>query len=231
MIATIFHDLLHLLYPKICSGCGSALKTGEESIFSDCLFELPRTHYSKIPQNALAKIFWGRVELEAATSMCFFNKGQRIQQILHALKYEQNTQVGKKLGVLLGTELEQSPFFTSIDLIIPVPLHPRKEKIRGYNQSDFIAQGISKVLVKEMDNQILKRTIHSESQTKKGRFERWENVNQVFSVANTSKLKNKHILLVDDVITTGATLEAAASCLKKIEGVKVSVAAIASGDR
>ncbi|MFN3917248.1 MAG: ComF family protein [Flavobacteriales bacterium] len=224
----MFRELFNLIYPNKCSGCEATLKTNEKSICSDCLFELPRNYYSSIKENPVFKLFWGRVDLEDAASAYYFTKGQRIQYILHSLKYQHNTEVGLKLGLLLGVELCESPYFKNIDVVVPIPLHPKKEKIRGYNQSDFIAKGISNALSVEVDTTSFKRTKHTESQTKKGRFERWENVSEIFSISDKNKFINKHILLIDDVITTGATIEAAAHALKQIEGVKISVAAVAS---
>jgi ComF family protein len=221
-------ELFNLIYPNKCCGCESVLKTNEKSICSGCVFNLPRNYYCIMKDNPVFKLFWGRVELEDAATAFYYTKGQRIQKILHALKYDNNTESGVRLGAILGIELSESPYFKNIDLAIPIPLHPKKEKIRGYNQSDFIARGISRTLGIDVDTTSFKRTKHTESQTKKGRFERWENVNEIFSINNKEYLTNKHILLVDDVITTGATIEAAAHALKQIEGVKISVAAIAS---
>ena len=227
MIQTYLEDFVALFYPHICSGCGAALMKGEEVICLGCLADLPKTNYHHLLENPVFQIFIGRANINFATSFCRFDKGGRLQHLLHLLKYKGSREVGNKLGLIFGYELTQSQSFKDIDAIIPVPLHPVKEKKRGYNQSTEICIGLAASMGKPMITDGLIREISNSTQTRKGRFERWENVSGIFKVNHPEKLKNKHLLLVDDVITTGATLEACCHPLLEISGVKVSVATIA----
>ncbi len=177
--------------------------------------------------NPIEKIFWGRVPLNAAASYYSFTKGGKVQHLIHQLKYKGQREVGVTIGDLYGYELKQSDNFNTVDLIIPVPLHKRKIKSRGYNQSEAFAEGLSASMNVKTDFRTLYRALDSASQTKKTRFLRWKNVETVFHVKDEITLQGKHILLVDDVITTGATLEACVHALQKIPGVKVSIATIA----
>ncbi len=223
----VIDDLLSLFYPRLCAGCGTSLVIGENVLCLNCLADLPRTGFHHIKENPVYQIFTGRASIELATSFCRFDKGGRLQHLLHALKYQGNREVGQKMGVLLGVELSHELDYQLIDAIIPVPLHPKKEKKRGFNQSTEICTGLAKSMNKPLILGNLIRDLHTESQTFKGRFERWENVCGIFSVRNPSVLMGKHLLLVDDVITTGATLEACCLPLLQIEGTKVSLASIA----
>jgi ComF family protein len=178
-------------------------------------------------ENPVFQIFAGRAPISLATSFCRFDKGGHLQHLLHQLKYKGNREVGIKMGMLLGYDLIQHSLYQDIDTIIPVPLHPQKEKKRGYNQSTEICKGLSESMNRPLITGNLVREVHSASQTLKGRFERWENVSGIFSVKNGALLTGKHLLLVDDVVTTGATLEACCEPLLKIPGVKVSIATLA----
>lgn len=173
------------------------------------------------------KMFWGRVGIQAAASCFLFTKGSGVQKLVHQLKYSGQTEVGRVLGRLYGSELKLSPLFAGIDVIAPVPLHPDKLKKRGYNQCDFFAEGLSESLGVPADLNNVQRVIATGSQTRRSRFERWKNVEYVFSAQQPLKLEGKHILLVDDVVTTGSTLEACAQQLLKIPGARVSIATIA----
>lgn len=224
---SLFDDLLSLFYPRLCAGCGTSLVLGESVLCLNCLADLPRTGFHHLKENPVYQIFTGRASIELATSFCRFDKGGRLQHLLHALKYQGNREVGQKMGLLLGLELSHELDYQQIDAIIPVPLHPKKEKKRGFNQSVEICTGLSKAMNKPLILGNLVRDLHTESQTFKGRFERWENVCGIFSVRNPSQFRGKHLLLIDDVITTGATLEACCLPLLEIEGVKVSLASIA----
>jgi ComF family protein len=222
-----FENFLNLFYPRLCNGCGRPLFTGEEIICTRCLFKLPQTNFHLHKDNPVSRIFWGRVPLQSATSFLFFNKGGIVQNLIHRLKYRNSPQVGVYLGRQFGFQLMDSPVFKDVDFIIPVPLHPKKEHIRGYNQSEMIALGLEESMkaVAVTDNLI--RRVHTSSQTKKSRYGRWENVKGIFEVKNPEQLEGKHLLLVDDVITTGATLEACCQTLLEIPGVKISVASLA----
>ena len=225
---TYLDDFISLFYPRLCAGCATSLVRGEEVLCLNCLGDLPRTNYHLYNENPVSQIFEGRVNITLATSFCRFDKGGRLQHLLHELKYKGNCEVGQKMGILFGYDLIQSALFKDIDAIIPVPLHPKKEKKRGYNQSVEICKGLSESMNRPIITGNLLRTIHTASQTRKGRFERWENVSGIFNVKNDAELIGKHLLLVDDVVTTGATLEACCEPLLQIPGVRVSIATLAS---
>lgn len=224
---TPFDDLISLFYPRLCAGCNAPLVRGEEVLCLNCLADLPKTNYHLCMDNPVFLMFIGRVNISSATSFCAFDKGGRLQHLLHELKYKGNRAVGLKMGILFGYDLIQNPFYKNIDIIVPVPLHPRKEKKRGFNQSVEICNGLAESMDRPVIAGNLIREIHTSSQTQKGRFERWENVSGIFSVKNDIPLIDKHILLVDDVVTTGATLEACCEPLLKVPGVRVSIATLA----
>jgi ComF family protein len=225
--ARYIDDLISLFYPRICMACGNTLFRHEDTVCTYCLFHLPKTNFHKDPDNPVSRIFWGRVPLVSAAACYHFGKGGKVQHLIHQLKYKGHQEIGVYIGKLYGLELLESPFFGRIDTIIPVPLHKSKQRKRGYNQSEQFAIGLSASMLAKLDVHSLYRTFASETQTRKSRFNRWENVKEIFALREEQNLKDNHILLVDDVITTGATIEACASMLLKIPGVEVSVAAIA----
>jgi len=191
------------------------------------LFHLPKTNFHNDHNNAVCQLFWGRAEVKMATAFLFFTKSGRVQHLIHQLKYSKKPEIGVYLGKLFGKDLLKSPNFQQIDVIIPVPLHPKRTKVRGYNQSEKIADGLSQTMKIPVDTTSFVRRTNTETQTRKNRFSRWENVKEVFSVEDENALKNKHILLVDDVITTGATIEGCIRKLTAIEGTRVSVVSLA----
>jgi len=220
-------DLVALLFPNLCNACGTPLFQNEHVICTKCSYDLPFTDYHIHAENRVAKQLWGRLTLNAAMAMLYFRKGAKVQNLIHNLKYNNKTDVGIMLGNLLGERLKDSPLYRDIDIIIPVPLHQKKFRLRGYNQSTFIAQGISEKMDIMYTENILLRTISTESQTRKSRYNRYENMKDVFEVKDAKSIIGKHILLVDDVITTGATLEACANQLLENGVSKVSIAALA----
>ena len=219
-------DFSHLAFPFNCFGCGNSLDEDELPVCNNCQLALPLTRYWEYPDNEVAKLFWGRLPLENATSLVYFIKDGLVQELLHQLKYNGKKEVGTILGGLLGEKLKGTSF-SEVDVIIPVPLHASRLKTRGYNQCDFIASGISTVLEKSNNNGIVQRLRANETQTKKGRYERWINVKELFRVEQPQFVLGKHVLLVDDVVTTGATLEACADALLQVPDTKVSVATLA----
>lgn len=221
------NDLLGLLFPNLCNACGTSLFHSENLICTKCLFDLPFTDYHLYQENRVIKQLWGRVPLNAAMAMLYFRKGAKAQKLIHSLKYNGRTDVGILLGTMIGERLSASPQYADIDIIIPVPLHKRKLRSRGYNQSSFIAAGIAAQMSLPSDEGILIRSVSTESQTKKTRFSRYENMKAVFNIANNDQIVGKHILLVDDVITTGATLESCTNVLLAHGAQKVSIAAVA----
>ncbi len=226
-IFTLWQDFVSLFFPLICAACGKNLFKNENGICTSCLYYLPKTNYHLINDNPVEKIFWGRIHIAFASSFYNFNKGGKVQQLIHSLKYKGNEQVGIQIGKIYGWELRQQTGLNTVDLIIPVPLHKKKLRKRGYNQSVCFAEGLSSSMQLEMDSTILFRSLETETQTKKSRFLRWKNVENMFLIKDAHKIRDKHILLVDDVITTGATLEACARALLKAPGVRISIATIA----
>ncbi len=223
----LLDDLLSLFYPRLCAGCHTALVRGEETLCLGCLADLPKTGFEKIADNPVVQLFWGRANLKMATAFCTFDKGGIMQHLMHQLKYKGRKDVAEKLGFLMGTDLIQSPPYQEIELLIPVPLHPKREHKRGYNQSAELGKGIAEAMGIAIMEGNLVRNNYSESQTNKGRFERWENVKELFGVRKPELLEGKHILLVDDVVTTGSTLEACVQVLLKVPGTRVSIATLA----
>jgi ComF family protein len=220
-------DFISLLYPNVCYACGDALFKHETVLCTHCLFHLPRTNFHKLPDNPLDKVFWGRVPIERTAALYYFSKGGKVQRLIHQLKYKGKKEVGIYLGSLLGEELKNESSFGTVKRIIPVPLHLKKLRTRGFNQSEQFALGLTESTGWETDTHSFVRTIATETQTRKSRFARFENVREIFKVVDPDKLENQHVLLVDDVITTGSTLESCANILLQVPGVKISVAAIA----
>lgn len=220
-------DFASLFYPKYCFACGRKMAGNEVMVCSECSLHLPCTDYHTYSPNPMEKLFFGRVPVEAATAYFHFKKGGGVQSLVHNLKYREHPEIGRYFGRLLGYHLAEHEILSSVDAIVPVPLHPKKQRKRGYNQSEAIAVGISDSLQKPVWNQVLARKVFTDTQTKRSTFQRWENVSEIFAVTETERIGGCHLLLVDDVVTTGATLEAAAQVLKKVEGVRVSLAALA----
>lgn len=231
VLKKIFNDTVHLFFPHVCIGCGSDLLTRDSHLCARCFVNLPLTGFAKHQNNPIEKNFWGRISLTAAHAHFYFSKGVVIQQMIHQLKYKNNTEIGIYMGELMAKELMESKRFNDIDALIPLPLFPDKERKRGYNQAAIICEGMSKVMNKPVISGNLIRQRFTETQTKKHRVERWENVEGSFVVKVPSAFKNKHLLLVDDVITTGATLEAASIALLKEPTIKISVAALATASK
>lgn len=220
-------DFISLIYPRTCAGCDESLLKHEQEICNFCYINLPKTNFHLQPFNPVKNIFYGRVELETASSFYLFHKKGSVQKIMHAIKYKGNQELATIIGIWYAEDLYSDPPVMQSACIIPVPLHSRKLKQRGYNQSEAFAKGLAEGLKIPLNTSILRRMEHTASQTRKSRFERWENVEDMFEVTEDPSLKHQHIILVDDVITTGATIEACCHALQKIEGVKISVLSIA----
>jgi ComF family protein len=216
-----------LLYPKLCGGCGNHLYENEEVVCVYCRASLPLSSECDFENNASEKLFWGKVSITAAASFLFFQKKSSTQHLLHQLKYQQKENIGEWLGEQFAYSLQSKGRFAEVEIIIPIPLHPSRIKFRGYNQCDAIARGMASVLQIPIVNGVLIRSVATQSQTKKNRFQRFENMESVFSLAQASTIKGKNILLLDDVLTTGATLVSAAQVLAKAGVQHIYIGAIA----
>ncbi|OQX75481.1 MAG: amidophosphoribosyltransferase [Bacteroidetes bacterium 4484_249] len=223
----LIDDFLSLFFPRTCFACGNNLFKGERVICTSCLFHLPKTNFHKDNNNPVKKVFWGRVKIESAAAYFFYRKGGKVQQLIHQMKYRGQKEIGIFLGESYGIELNNAPGFSEIDKIIPIPLHHKKLKKRGFNQAELFAIGLAKTMNKEVDTTSVVRNVATSTQTKKTRYKRWENVSDIFVIKEIESLKGKNVLIVDDVITTGATMEACVQCLQKVPEIKISVASIA----
>ena len=220
-------SFLSLFFPHCCIVCGRPLAKGEECLCTMCNINLPRTDYHLRKDNPVEKQFWGKIPLERATSFFFYRKGSDFRQILHQLKYGGQKGIGAIMGRYMAAELLESGFFEGVDVILPVPLHKKKQQIRGYNQSEWIARGIAAVTGISIDTESVVRRKNTETQTRKSSLERWENVEGIFELHHAQSLTGKHVLIVDDVLTTGATTVECASCLTGIEGIRISILTLA----
>ncbi len=218
---------LDLLLPRTCAACNRTLNPWEEEICQLCLMQLPISNHHLNPDNPVAQVFWGRVRLEQVSTWFIYIQGSRFQNLLHRLKYEHRPKIGVAMGKKYGYQLLHSGVYQIPDLIVPVPLHPKRKRSRGYNQSEMIAKGLSQALGIPIQTNILFRTVHTSTQTAKTRADRYLNVSGKFCVKNPQNMQGKHILLVDDVITTGATIEACAEMLLATNETTVSVIGIA----
>lgn len=228
---SLFQDFISLFFPRCCCACNEPLDRNEQVICTLCLDQLPQTHFHLHTENPVSKVFWGKTQLHAATALYYFHKGNKVQHLVHQLKYKGKKEIGIYLGELYGVTLINSSLFSTVDMIIPVPLHPKKIRKRGYNQSEMFGAGLARGMNRPMITDILYRTAFTETQTKKSREERWKNVETVFAVHHPEAYTGRHLLLVDDVITTGATMEACIHALETIPRVKISVAAIAAATK
>ena len=227
MKLNLIDSLIGLLYPSVCAACGTSLFKWEKLVCTRCRSMLPKTGYELNEDNPLAQIFYGRVCLKAVTACFFFSKEGKVQHLIHELKYKGNSDAGFFLGQELGKTIKEAPLFQGLDYLIPVPLHPKRERERGYNQSMVIAQGIAEITGVEIGKNFLLRSVNTATQTHKTKEERWNNVKDIFVVKHVSQLEGKYVLLVDDVLTTGATLEACALKLSSISGITISCATAA----
>lgn len=221
------NHLISLIYPDLCLVCNENLMKNEDSVCLSCLSKLPHTGYHLQKDNPIEQRFWGKFPVEAATSLYFYKKNTGGQQLLHALKYRGEQRVGELLGRELGSLLCDSEVFSSVDAVVPVPLHVKKFRKRGYNQSESICKGIADVLQKPVDASNLIRLVENPTQTKKGVYERWENTKGIFGLVEPEAFSGRHVLLVDDVLTTGSTLEACAQTILMADNTKISIATLA----
>ncbi len=220
-------SIINLFYPRVCAACGDALLKDEETVCLKCRYLLPKTGYEMNPENPLAQVFYGRVKFHAVTAYFFFAKQGKVQHLIHELKYKGNWEAGVFLGQQLGESIKDAPLFQGIDYLVPVPLHPKREKKRGYNQSMMIARGIAETTGIPIGDKYLVRVVNTATQTKKSKEERFQNVKDIFQVCHAEELQGKRILLIGDVLTTGATLESCAHKFENIPGITISAATAA----
>lgn len=225
-------SFFNLFYPNVCLVCSHSLLNGESVTCFRCQAALPQTNFWTDPENKMMKRFWGRVDVKGAVALYHFNKGEGVQQLIHELKYRGRKDVGEYVGRQMGYKLlEPGSIIKHVDLVVPVPLHWKKLKSRGYNQCDYFAKGVAEVMNISWAADALIRHSENISQTKKQRHDRWNNVAEIFGIENEGLLKGKHILLVDDVVTTGATAEACLQTIIKVTGTSASFASIAAAER
>jgi len=227
LITESFEQFLELIFPRSCVVCKQKLTRSEQYLCLKCLLQMPRTTHPKTKDNPMEQLFYGRVPIEQACAFFEFKKGSNYQHILHELKYRGQKELGEYAGMLFGAGLKQDHRISTADLICPVPLHVKKERKRGYNQSYHIALGLSKSLSIPVNNVNLFRCSHTSTQTRKSRWERWQNVEGIFDLKDPAQFNNKHIILVDDVVTTGATIEACAAAILSKCDARLSVLTLA----
>ncbi len=219
-----------MLFPHVCAGCGSDILNEETVLCMRCIDAMPETNFEMHPNNPVEKMFWGRLPLVGATAQFYFTKESLMQHLMHLFKYKANRELGLQLGRMMGEQIQHSGRF-EVDALVPLPLFPAKEKRRGYNQATVLCEGMAESMgIPVLDKAII-RPQHTETQTKKGRIERWKNMEGKFILSNPDAIRNKHLLLVDDVVTTGATLEACGNELLQAENVQLSVATLCVASR
>ena len=217
----------HFFFPHHCAGCGSDHIHQDALLCSQCFYRLPITDYFNRSDNPVEKTFWGRIPIAAAGSWLYFSKGSGIKQLLHALKYHHRPDIGIQLGRAMGVALKAADRFDHVDALIPLPLFPERERIRGYNQAERIAVGMSEVLHIPVFNDVVKRVRATKTQTKQDRRGRWQNIYNSFAVSQPQAIFQKRLLLIDDIITTGATLEACGQALLEHRPRSLSIATVA----
>lgn len=226
MLLAAARSLLHLFFPHLCAGCGSDQVQHEQLLCLHCIERLPLSKFETYADNPIEKIFYGRLPLVNAASYVYFTKDSLLQHLMHQLKYHGKKEIGLYFGKRMGEALQQSGRFTGIDALLPLPLFPERERKRGYNQATLLCEGMSGSLGLPLLTKSISRQA-TESQTHKNRMERWQNISGSFTLQQPDVLRDKHILLVDDVVTTGATLEACGQELLKVPGLRLSIMTLA----
>lgn len=223
----IWTDFIALIYPRNCITCNNTLFKHESLVCNHCYLTLPKSNFHTEENNELERVFAGRVPVIKASSYYLFEKSGKVQKLLHSIKYKSNKALAELLGTWYAQSLKDCGEITRADVIIPVPLHPKKEKQRGFNQSEEFARGLSKELGIPVNTTNLFRNAFTETQTRKQKFERWENVSGKFELNDLKIFENKTVILVDDVITTGATIDACYEALKNVSGIRIAVLSLA----
>lgn len=226
IFSNIFHSVLDVIFPRSCAVCGNTLLSHENHICTACSIDIPCTRYHELKFNPMEQLFAGKILIEKAVGYFFYEKDNPYSNIIHEMKYRNMPQLGQYFASTYAKTLIQSGLFSDIDFIIPVPIHHKKEIKRGYNQSEYIARGFAEVLKAPVLTDIIIAIKEHETQTHKGILERWQNTQGIFTAQNTEILNGKHVLIVDDVVTTGATLLSAALTIANIPGIKISLATL-----
>lgn len=220
-------SIINLFFPKVCYACHNLLNDNEDTICMDCRHDLPITNFHFDNNDSVAKVLYGRAKIENGTALFRFEKKGNVQRLIHNLKYKDHEHIGFVLGNWLGGELKTLESYKNIDVVIPVPLHKNKLKKRGYNQVALFGQQVAEALNVDYLDDVLVKVTNTKSQVNKKRLARWTNSDELFTLKNIEAIDNKHILVVDDIITTGATLEACISVLNQAKNIKISIATMA----
>ncbi|MFT4204794.1 MAG: ComF family protein [Chitinophagaceae bacterium] len=226
MFRNLLEDFEHLFFPRFCPGCAVDTVPYRQTICLNCLMELPETGFFDLAENPVKNILKGRLAVERAASLYYCARVSKLHNMIHQLKYKHNADIGLFLGRLLGRQMLSSGWKNDLDLLVPVPLHPERERQRGYNQTKLIADGIAHLTSIPIVTDALVRTRYTQTQTHKGRSERIANMEDRFRVVKAEKLQGKHVLLIDDLVTTGATLEFCGQEILKVPGTRVSIATV-----
>ncbi|MGB6153082.1 MAG: phosphoribosyltransferase family protein [Pricia sp.] len=227
-LTNILNDINSILIPKVCFGCSAHLHRGEEIICTVCRNDLPLTEYTFNDENPVDRMFYGRINIKKASSFLFFSENGIVQKLIHHLKYKNQHHVSTFLGDWYGQILKDDhEIAQKIDVVVPVPLHPKKLRQRGFNQTEGFAKSLAHCLEAEYVDHILIKTANTKTQTKKGRIGRWQEDIELYTLSDSDYLKDKRILLVDDVITTGATMEICAQALQKAHGTTIYLTSMA----
>lgn len=226
-LKSFFNDFLNLFYPNLCEVCGNGLLYSEKVICTKCMYNLPRIRFHSFSENKTTELFGGRIPFVNASSYYYYQKGSDFAELLHKLKYNKNRAIGHFLGEAFAEELKNQDFFQDIDLLMPIPLHKRRQRERGYNQSEIIAEGMQRIVPISIDTVSVQRSVYTKTQTARSKNERFENIENAFTLVNQDNISGKHILLIDDVITTGATIEALFKILQAVPNLKISIASLA----
>ncbi len=227
MLQYPLRSLTNLIFPRLCLGCGDDLFGDNEVLCLPCIDKLPVTNFHLHSNNPVEKIFWGRLPLVSASSYLYFTKDSLLQELLHAFKYKGTREIGLHFGRCMGNSFLQSNRFNRIDALIPLPLHPKKERKRGYNQATVLCEGIAEILKVPIQKDAIIRPTATQTQTHKNRVHRWENMEGKFLLSNADSVSGKHVLLIDDVVTTGATLESCGHELLNVQDLRLSIATLA----
>lgn len=226
-IPTILNDLLNLFFPKLCILCQEPLIDKEEQICLNCLCDLPHTNFHTQNDNPVLQLLAGIIRIENATAFLYYDKGGKVQRLIHSFKYRGNKELAFLLGKQMALHLQASPVFKDVDILLPVPLHKKRKRKRGYNQSEWICYGIASVWGIPVNKEVLTKVTVTNTQTRKNLYDRWLNVKEMFSLKDPDSIAGKHILLIDDVITSGSTLSACAKTLTNIPGIRLSILTLA----